>query len=104
MTLRITAEAARAIVDFTRDRILELGNEFVPALAWIVGDTDLKTPIPRLAVGIADRNVVQGRFLECDGIDCEIAHILPEKIIRKFHHHDIDLRGGELAFVENQSS
>jgi hypothetical protein len=104
MTLRITAEAARAIVDFTRDRISELGNEFVPAVGWIVGDTDLKRPTPRLAVGIADKNVVQGRFLECDGIDCGIAQILPEKVIQRLHHHDIGLKDGELAFVENQSS
>jgi hypothetical protein len=98
MALGITGRAARMVVEFTRARIAELGGGHMPAITWIVGDTDRQAPIPRLAVGIAQKSQVEGRLLECDELDCEVGQVLPDDVLEKYASHQIDLGDEGLVF------
>src|ERR1700704_1007003 len=100
MTLSITARAARMVIAFTRQYIEELGGDRLPAIIWIVGDTDPQTSVPRLSVGIAERKQVEGRFLKCEEFDCEIGHGLPDDILQRYQSYAIDLGDEGLLFVE----
>jgi len=101
MPLGITARAARIIIDFTREEIAKLGGDHVPAIAWIVGDADSRRSVPRLAVGIAEREQLKGRLLACDNPDHEIFQALPDEILQEYQSHMIDVKGDQLVFVKN---
>jgi hypothetical protein len=99
MSLGITGKAARLVIDLTRERIAELGPDHVPAIAWITGDTDPQGRVPRLAVGIAEKEQVKGRSLECEEFHCEIAHALPDEILREYELYEIDVGEEGLVFA-----
>ena len=103
MTLGITDRAARIIIDFTQDEIAKLGGDHVPAIAWIVGDTDTRRSVPRLAVGIGEREQLKGRLLTCGTANHEIFHVLPDEILQEYQSHKIDVKGDQLVFVKNPS-
>jgi hypothetical protein len=98
MTLGTTVKAAQVVIDSTRERIAELGKDFVPAIAWIVGDTDQRRAVPRLAVGIAERKDVEGRFLSCEEFPCQISQALPDDILERYDSHKIDVKDEEFFF------
>ena len=101
MPLGITARAARMIIDFTREEIAKLGGDHVPGIAWIVGDTDSKRSVPRLAVGIGERQQLKGRILPCETADHEVFQALPDEILQEYQSHMIDVKGDQLVFVKN---
>jgi hypothetical protein len=103
MALGITGRAARIVIDATRETIEELGEEdHVPAFTWIVGDTS-GASVPRLALGIAEKNQVEGRYLECTEFNCKIGQVLPEDILQTYEHYEIDVKDGELVFAKRES-
>jgi hypothetical protein len=101
MALGITGRAAQMVIEATREQITELGKDHVPAIAWIVGDTDQRRSVPRLAYGIAERKQVEGRFLLCEEFECEIGQVLPDDILEMYHSHKIDVKDEEFVFSEN---
>ena len=103
MSLGITNKAARIVLDCTREEIAKLGGDHVPAIAWIIGNSDPQKSVPRLAVGIVDRRQVAGRLLVCDGSDHEIFQALPDDILQQYQSHKIDVKGEQFVFVKNPS-
>jgi hypothetical protein len=101
MGLGITEHAARLVIDCTRAEIAKLGGDQVPTIAWIVGDTDARRTVPRLAAGIAEREQVTGRRLPCPGADHEVFQALPEDILREYEFYNIDVKNDQLVFVKS---
>ena len=101
MPLGITARAARIIIDFTRKEIAKLGGDHVPGIAWIVGDSDSRRSVPRLAVGIGEREQLKGRLLPCEAANFEIFQALPDEILQEYQSHLVDVKDDQLVFVRN---
>ena len=101
MALEIADKAAKIVIDCTREEIAKLGGDHVPAIAWIVGDTEPGSSVPRLAVGIAEREQVAGRALPCAGSDHEVFQVLPDEILQQYQSYKIDVKNDQLVFVKS---
>src|SRR5262249_629004 len=99
MALGITGKAARMVIEFTQDDVAELGDDYMPAIAWITGDTNPQAPVPRLAVGVGEKKQLEGRLLECEEFDCKIGQVLPDEILQSYASYQIDVGDEGLTFV-----
>jgi hypothetical protein len=100
MTIRITAEAINYIEEGARKHIEALGEGLVPVIIWVTDDTDPQRRVPRLGVGLIEKEKGVGRSFECETPGLSIAQLLPDEIIQRYRVSRINLVGDELVFED----
>jgi|GraSoiStandDraft_29_1057270.scaffolds.fasta_scaffold2039760_1 hypothetical protein len=87
------------ILDATQAHAEELPSGLVPAIVLITGDTNPANAVPRLSVGLIERDRLDGPVLVCDEFDCEIGNLLPDEILTEHASKTIALEGDSLTFI-----
>jgi hypothetical protein len=87
------------ILDATQALAPELRSGLVPAIVLITGDTNPANAVPRVSVGLIERDRLEGPLLVCDEFDCEIGNLLPQDILTEYASRTIALDGDSSTLI-----